>query len=953
MLSNLLLLFICILISSFILTTHSYNNKCLRHQEILLLQLKHELIFDSSLSTKLARWNESGECCKWHGVECDASGHVVCLQLDGEAISGGIGESSSLFRFKYLQKLNLAFNYLDLNYPHNLIPIPKSIGNLTYLTHLNLSHAGFGGQVPSEILSLTRLATLDISTGAQGREKPNMEIPRLPSLKIPTVALSLERPNLEMLFQNLTELRELCLDWVNITSFHERKNWSHIKSSNISSLTSLSLVGCGLHGPLPKSFLQLHSLSILQLDANDLSAVSLHDLFTNFPSLTTLTLSGCGLKDSIPSTFANLTKLTHVDLSYNLFKSSIPSTIANLTKLIHVDLSFNFFKGSIPSTFANLTKLIHVDLSTNLLTGSLSPAMFEGLSNLVHLHLGFNFFSGYVPRSLFGLPSLVGLQLGPNQFNGTFQLDNLRSLPNLAFLDLSSLSVDIGNVNSSSYGGLQLKVLLLPSCNLSHFPDFIKDLDLQALDLAANSLAGEIPSWIWGTHLLFLALSFNHLTNLQKPYHIPPSLETLSLHSNQFRGELHLHIPLESRLSTLTLDNNSLSGSIPTSLCNARHLSYLDLFRNKLSGSIPPCLFENIRFLDLCQNNISGVIPDSFPLHCGLQFFDLNNNSLEGKIPKSIEHCKGLAYMNVGNNMMNDTFPCSLSSTLIVLVLHSNRFHGDLRCHTTWPFLQILDVSSNHFSGSLDSINFSSWTAMVVRSDERLAQGPYRRFSSSGVTLIMKGKMVELYEIWFDFSSIDLSSNSFYGTIPNAIGNLTSLHHLNFSHNALNGSIPESFGQLSNLESLDLSVNELTGLIPGELGDLTFLEVLNLSYNKLVGETPKGRQMQTFSVESFEGNPGLCGFPLHTSCSPRDDNHNGLSTREHDDLEVEREIGWEIVCAAVGYVVGFGGLMGLLLFRQRLRERYFGKIEEVVEDMFIARDMPRIRARRAAAWKSG
>ncbi|KAL1542450.1 xyloglucan:xyloglucosyl transferase [Salvia divinorum] len=831
MLSNLLLLLICILSSSFILTTDSYNNKCLRHQEILLLKLKHELIFNSSLSTKLVRWNESGECCKWHGVECDASGYVVSLQLDGEAISGGIGELSSLFRFKYLQKLNLAFNYLDMNYPPILIPIPKSIGNLTYLTHLNLSHAGFGGQVPSEILSLTRLASLDISTGVLSLEKPDMDIPRLTSLKIPTAALSLEQPNLEMLFQNFTKLRELYLDWVNITSFRERKKWGHIISSYLPSLTSLSLVGCGLHGPLPKSFWQLHSLSILRLDRNNLSEVAVPDLFTNFPSLTTLTLSGCGLKGSIPSTFANLTKLTRVDLSLNLLKGSIPSTIANLTKLIHVDLSFNSLKGSIPSTFANLTKLIHLDLSANLLTGSLSPAIFEGLSNLVHLHLRFNFSSGNVPRSLFGLPSLVELDLRFNQFHGTFQLDNLRSLPNLTFLGLSSLPVDIGNVNSSSYGGLQLKVLHLLSCNLSQFPDFIKDLDLQVLDLAANGIAGEIPSWIWGTQLLFLGLPFNHLTNLQKPYHIPPSLESLYLHSNQLRGELHLPIPLESKLRELSLANNSISGSISTSICNARHLSILDLFRNKLSGSIPPCLFESIIiYLDLSRNNISGPIPYSFPLHCGLKYLDLNNNSLKGKIPKSLQNCKWLQLMNVGNNMMNDTFPCMLSSTLVVLVLHSNRFHGEVRCHMSWPNLQILDISSNHFSGSLESINFSSWTAMVLPSAEILTLGLSHHFSSSGLTLIMKGQMVKLYEI------------------------------------------------------------------------------------------------------------------CHT-----DDNGNGLTAREHDDLEEKGEIEWEYVCAAVGYVVGFGSIMWLLLLCQSFRERYFGKIEEVVEEMFIARDMRRRRARRAAA----
>ncbi|XP_042012580.1 receptor-like protein 7 isoform X1 [Salvia splendens] len=346
MLSN-LLLFICILFSCFIFTAHSYNNKCLLHQETLLLQLKDELIFNSSLSTKLVRWNESGECCKWPGVECDASGHVVSLQLHDEGIYGGIGDSSSLFRFKYLQKLNLANNdfHFDL--------IPKGIGSLTYLTHLNLSYAGFRGQVPYEISFLKRLVSLDISSRDAFYFK----------------TISVVHPNLEMLVQNLTELRELHLNGANMTSFHERENRGNITSSHLPNLTTLSMVGCILYGPLPKSIWQLHSLSILRLDETDLSAVSLHDLFTNFPSLTTLTLSGCRLKGSIPTSFASLTKLIHVDMSYNSLTGSLPSAL-----------------------FANLTKLIHVDLSSNSLAGSLPSTFFEGLSNLVHLYLEQNSF---------------------------------------------------------------------------------------------------------------------------------------------------------------------------------------------------------------------------------------------------------------------------------------------------------------------------------------------------------------------------------------------------------------------------------------------------------------------------------------------------------------------------------------------------------------------------------
>ncbi|XP_057797580.1 receptor-like protein 6 [Salvia miltiorrhiza] len=341
------------LISSFIFTTHSYNTQCLHHQKILLLQLKDELSFNSSLSTKLVRWNERDECCKWHGVECDVAGYVVSLQLDNESISGGIADSSSLFRLVHLQKLNLAYN------DFNNTPIPKGIHNLTYLTHLNLSDAGFGGQVPAEISSLRRLVSLDISS-------------------------DYIFVKLEMLVRNLTGLRELYLDDVNVNSSHERRKWSHIISSYLPNLTALSLYDCGLSGPLAKSFWQLHSLSILRLDYNNLGP-ELPDLFANFPTLTTLFLSNCSLK------------------------------------------------GSIPSTFANLTNLIRLDLSDNS-------------------------FSGNIPHSLFALPSLLELDLRSNQFNGTFQLDKFLSLANLTLLDLSHnrLSVDVGNLNSTSYGNLNI-----------------------------------------------------------------------------------------------------------------------------------------------------------------------------------------------------------------------------------------------------------------------------------------------------------------------------------------------------------------------------------------------------------------------------------------------------------------------------------------------------------------
>ncbi|XP_057797809.1 receptor-like protein 19 [Salvia miltiorrhiza] len=787
------------------------------------------LLLLSPSKARRARWLRANddECCKWPGVECDAAGYVISLQLDNDSIAGEIADSSSLFKLMHLQKLNLAFNYI------NYTLIPRGIHNLTYLTHLNLSNAGFGGQVPAEISSL-------------------------------------------------------------------RRKWSHIISSYLPNLTTLSLRSCGLSGPLAKSFGQLHSLSILRLDENDLST-ELPDLFANFPSLTTLTLANCGLK------------------------------------------------GSIPSTFANLTNLIRVDLSGNSFTGSLSSTLFEGLSNLVYLDLSSNSFLGNIPHSLFALPSLLELYLSYNQFSGTFQLDNFPSLSNLTRLGLSynRLSVYVGNVNSTSYGSLQLKVLGLASCNLSHFPNFIKYLDMELVDLSDNRIAGEIPSWIWGTQLQYLNLSFNLLTHLQKPYHIPASLRVLYLDSNQLKGELHLPIPPESQLWYLSVANNSLSGSIPTSLCSATNLDVLDLSGNRLSGSIPPCLLEQyIGAINLGRNNISGSIPDNFPMDCSLYYLDVNNNTLEGKIPKSLERCVELYFMNVGNNNITDSFPCMLSSSrgwLQLLVLRSNKFHGEVRCHNmSWPYLQILDISSNHFSGNLESINFSSWSSMSESGRSELW--------SSIITLTIKGVIRQIDKIWADSGTIDLSCNNFGGEIPTAIGDFGLLHLLNLSHNALNGSIPNSFGQLRNLESLDLSGNRLTGPIPVELAGLSFLSVLNLSYNKLVGMIPNSRQFQTFSADSFKGNAGLCGFNLNISCSPTDGSDH-LWPQEDENGEEKSEIEWEYVSTSLGYVVGLGIIVWLLLFCQSFRGKYFGKVEEVFEDICDARIRRRRRrghARRVA-----
>jgi hypothetical protein len=69
-----------------------------------------------------------------------------------------------------------------------------------------------------------------------------------------------------------------------------------------------------------------------------------------------------------------------------------------------------------------------------------------------------------------------------------------------------------------------------------------------------------------------------------------------------------------------------------------------------------------------------------------------------------------------------------------------------------------------------------------------------------------------------------LSSNNLAGSIPNTLGNLSSLGGLEMSSNQLSGSIPSALGSLPSLRSLDLAVNQLTGSIPSTLGNLSNLK---------------------------------------------------------------------------------------------------------------------------------
>ncbi|CAN6970784.1 unnamed protein product [Brassica rapa subsp. trilocularis] len=897
---------------------------------------------------KTESWvNSSTDCCNWDGVTCNTeSGKVIGLDLSCSCLYGRLEPNSSLFRLKHLTSLNLAFNNFTFS------PIPDKFNNLILLETLNLSGSSLKGHIPKEILQLTSLVSLDLSFYVSIYSPPS------------SLLLSIENPPLflRLLARNLRNLRALDMSCVNISSEipHE--------FSYMLSLRSLHLERCSLVGEFPSGLFMIPSLQSIILDQNpdlrgslpvfhrnnSMQVLSLRetsfsgiipDSIGNLKHLVSLIHADSNFSGRIPSSLGELSNLSRLSLSSNHFTGEVPSSIGNLKQLISFGVSSNQLTGNFPSALLNLTKLRSIFLHSNHFTGSLPPNIGQ-LSKLEGLYAFGNSFTGAVPSSLLQISSLKRLDLDDYQLSDlvgfenvslfsnlqelSFQSNNFRfsspvdlnvfsSLKQLVLLALSGIPLSTANITSDSDFSSNFEFLFLSGCNITEFPEFLRDQrNLEYLDLSNNSIKGQVPDWLWRLQALqSLDLSHNSLSGFDGSLKAVPGshIEMLDLRSNAFQGRLF--IPSTS-IAYLFASSNNFTGEIPPSLCGGQSSpTIIDISNNNFHGSITQCLgahMSSITDLNLRNNSLSGILPDMFTQACKLRSIDVSHNQLEGKIPTSLTACSALEVLNVESNEINDTFPFQLSSLqkLQVLVLRSNKFHGVLyQSDGAWfgfPQLKIIDVSNNHFLGTLPSDYFLNWTA--ISSNEDKSTLPHyigvSRYNNS-IVLMNKGVLMVMERILTVYTAIDFSGNKIQGQVPESIA-------LNLSRNAFTGHIPLSLSNITALESLDLSQNKLCGEIPPKLGDLSSLEWINVSYNQLVGSIPQGTQFQRQTCSSYEGNPGLFGPSLKDIC--RETTSPGSEppvSSEEEEEEEEGSFSW--VAAGLGFAPGvvFGFTIGYIM----------------------------------------
>ncbi|CAK7324980.1 unnamed protein product [Dovyalis caffra] len=367
-------------------------------------------------------------------------------------------------------------------------------------------------------------------------------------------------------------------------------------------------------------------------------------------NLQLLDLSSNLIEGDVPSCLANMSSLKILDLSRNQFEGDL-SFLSNISQIEVVDVSHNLFQGLIPlSIFANLSKLSHLDLSYNhmLEVDTESPTWYPSfqIQHLLLAGCNLNRRSNHlIPSFLFSQYSLQTIDLSNNFLDGSFPTWMLHNVSSMLRLRSNSFVGEFPHASQNK--SLTLRELDI-SCNLLEgpLPTTINVFlpKLYAFNASSNQFAGTLPP------------SLGEMQNL----------EHLDLSNNRFSGVIPNGLTKNSPFWYLNLSNNSLGGELLPKDCKMTELKWLLLHHNHFVGNIPSCLSNSLSLflLDVRHNNLSGIISDEKIAFAELGALLLGVNRFGGSIPQQLCRKQKLHLLDLSNNNFSGSIPSCLSNNL-------------------------------------------------------------------------------------------------------------------------------------------------------------------------------------------------------------------------------------------------------------------------------------------------
>ena len=236
----------------------------------------------------------------------------------------------------------------------------------------------------------------------------------------------------------------------------------------------------------------------------------------------------------------------------------------------------------------------------------------------------------------------------------------------------------------------------------------------------------------------------------------------------------------------------------------------------------------------------------------------LEGNALTGSFPYEVVYLKdGLEVLKLSRNFFHNANDDGWDFLEELVHLRVLRAHDTVFQYEGLPpqlarleHLEELDLSYNILYGELDEQMFSgvvnpfpslvylelsgnSFAGTIPRGLARLPKLQYLYLRNDGFEgdLSFLQAMDNPIEVWVD------RNPSLSGQLSDIV-DLVSLQSFSATRCNLNGPMPRTIGNLLEMRQMWLSHNELTGSLPSELGLLSQLKTLELEGNRFVGDMP-------------------------------------------------------------------------------------------------------------------